>query len=81
MHSRKSLLFNNTDIWIKKNGDQDLDVTIGSFDSVELRELVVLYILRILNKKYGKHRMSLYRNDGLFFNTTVNLKLIESEKI
>ena len=24
MHSRKSLLFNNTDIWIKKNGDPDL---------------------------------------------------------
>ena len=24
MQSRKSLLFNNTDIWIKKNGDPDL---------------------------------------------------------
>ena len=40
MHSRKSLLFNNTDIWIKKNGDLDFDVTMGSFDGAELCELL-----------------------------------------
>ena len=40
MHSRTSLLFNNTDIWIKKNGDPDFDVTMGSFDDAELCELV-----------------------------------------
>ena len=31
MHSRKSLLFNNTDIRIKKNGDTDFDVMMGEF--------------------------------------------------
>ena len=65
MHSRKSLLFNNTDIWIKKNGDPDFDVTMGSFDGAELCELVDLYILHILGAKYGKHRKGLYRDDGL----------------
>ena len=65
MHSRKSLLFNNTDIWIKKNGDTDFDVTMGSFDGAELCELVGLYILHILGEKYGKHRIGLYRDDGL----------------
>ena len=65
MHSRKSLLFNNTDIWIKKNGDPDFDVTMGSFDGAELCELVGLYILHILGEKYGKHRIGLYRDDGL----------------
>ena len=30
MHSRKSPLFNNTDIWIKKNGDPDFDVEMAS---------------------------------------------------
>ena len=65
MHSRKSLLFNNTDIWIKKNVDPDFDVTMGSFDGVELCELVGLYILHILGAKYGKHRIGLYRDDGL----------------
>ena len=65
MHSRKSLLFNNTDIWIKKNGDPDFDVIMGSFNGAELCELVGLYILHILGEKYGKHRIGLYRDDGL----------------
>ena len=65
MHSRTSLLFNNTDIWIKKNGDPYFDVTVGSFDDAELCELVGLYILHILGEKYGKHRIGLYRDDGL----------------
>ena len=33
MHCQKSLLFNNTDIWIKKEGKKIFDVTMGSFDS------------------------------------------------
>ena len=65
MHSRKSLLFNNTDIWTKKNGDTDFDVTMGSFDGTELCELVGLCILHILGGKYAKHRIGLYRDDGL----------------
>ena len=65
MHSRKSLLFNNTDIWIKKKRDPDFDVTMGGFDGAQLCELVDLYILHILGEKYGKHRIGLYRDDGL----------------
>ena len=65
MYSRKSLLFDNTDIWIKKNGDTDFDVTMGSFDCADLCELVRLYILHILGEKYGKHRIGLCRDDGL----------------
>ena len=40
IHCRKSLLFNNTDIWIKKEGNKDFDVTMGSFDGAEVCELV-----------------------------------------
>ena len=66
MHSRKSLLFNNTDIWIKKNRDPNSDVTMGSFDGAELCELVGLYfILHILGEKDRKHKVGLYRDDGL----------------
>ena len=65
MHWRKSLLFNNTNIWPKKNGDPDFDILIGSFDCAELCELVGLYILHIWGEKYGKHRTGLYRDDGL----------------
>ena len=38
---------------------------MGSFDGAELCELVDLYILYILGEKYGKHRIDLYRDDGL----------------
>ena len=54
MHCRKSLLFNNSDIWIKKDGNKDFDVTMGSFDGAEIFKLVDLYILYILSTKYGK---------------------------
>ena len=65
MHSRRSLLFNNTNTWIKKTGDADFDVTMDSFDGAELCELVCLYILHILGEKYRKHTIGLYRDDGL----------------
>ena len=36
MHSRKSPLFNNTSVWIKREGCPDFDVTMGSFDGAEI---------------------------------------------
>ena len=36
IHSIKSLLFNNTDVWIKKNRDSDFDIIMGSFHRAEL---------------------------------------------
>ena len=65
MHSRKSLQFCNTDIWIKKKGAPDFDATIGSFDGTELCEQVALCTLHILGEKHEKHRIGLYCNDGL----------------
>ena len=65
MHCRKSLLFNNSDIWIKKDGNKDFDVTMGSFDGAKIYELVGLYILYILSTKYGEDLNGLYRDDGL----------------
>jgi hypothetical protein len=40
-HARKSLLFGNGKLWGKKDGSKRLfDVTMGSFDGVEICELV-----------------------------------------
>ena len=55
MHSKRSLLFNNTNLYIKRNEDPYFDVTLRSFDGAELCQLVDLYILQILGEKYGKH--------------------------
>ena len=37
MHSRRSLLFDEDSVWVKKN-NSNFDVTIGSYDGVELCE-------------------------------------------
>ena len=53
MHARKSLLFDKGTAWSKKDSDNTFDVAMGSFDEDEVCELVGLYILSILSRKYG----------------------------
>ena len=65
MHSRKSLLFADNKHWVKKEGDPDFDVTMGSYDGAELCELVGLYILYRLGQRFGVKRSGVYRDDGL----------------
>ena len=64
-HARKSLLFNNGKPWIKNNNSNLFDVTMGSYDGVEICELVGLFILNHLGKSFGKENIGLYRDDGL----------------
>ena len=72
MHCKQSLLFDRNTAWMKKDGDGTFDITMGSYDGAETCELVGLYILDILGKKFGKQNLGLYRDDGLaeFKNTT-----------
>ena len=65
MHCWKSLLFNNSDICIKKEGSKDFDVTIGSFEGTGICELVGLYILYRLSTKYGRTHNGICRDDWL----------------
>ena len=51
-------------MWIKKD-DPDFNVTMGSYDRAEVCELVRLYILDILTKKFVHNKIGLYRDDGL----------------
>ena len=37
---------------------------MGNFDGAELHELVGLYILHILDEKYGKDKVGLFYDDG-----------------
>ena len=53
-HARKSLLSNHGKPWIKNNNSNLFDVTMGSYDEVEICELVGLFILNPLGKKFGK---------------------------
>ena len=65
MHSKRSLLFNNEEAWVKKGDSKEFDITMGSFDGAETCELVGLFILNTLSNKFGKENIGLYRDDGL----------------
>ena len=40
---------------------------MSSYDGMELCELLVLYLVDLLTKEFGKQNISLYRADGLSF--------------
>ena len=52
-HARKSVLFNSTKPWIKRDSSSTFDVTMGSFDGAEICELVGLYVLNKLRTRFG----------------------------
>ena len=64
-HVRKSRLFNHGKPWIKNNNSDLFDATMGSYDGAEICELVDLFILNRLRKKFGKKNLGLYRDNGL----------------
>ena len=64
-HCRKSLLYNNNELWKKKNTESYLDLTMGSFDSAKICQLVGIHILPLLSNKLDKQSTGLYRDDGL----------------
>ena len=65
MHARKSLLFDKGTPWKKNDSDELFDVTMGSYDGAEICELVGLYTLSILSKRYGKQYTDRFWEDGL----------------
>ena len=40
MQSRKTLLFNNNEPWVKKTGEENYDVPMSCYDGTEVCELV-----------------------------------------
>ena len=56
--ARKSLLFNKDEIWVKKD-NSSFDVTMGSFDGAEIREIVGLYLLDKLSNLLGNENVGL----------------------
>ena len=65
MHTRKCLLFSGNEQWVKKEGNELFDVTMGSFDGAEVCELVGLYLLSKIDNALGNGSVGLYRDDGL----------------
>ena len=64
IHAKRTLIFNAKEPWTKKGNESGFDITMGSFDGAESCELVVCYMLSLLQSKYG-NCIGLYRDDGL----------------
>ena len=62
-HARKSLLFNDQQIWIKRDS-RLFNVMMEADDVAEVCELVGNYLLYELSKLYKKKDIGLYRDDG-----------------
>ena len=65
MQSRRTLLFNNKELSLKKSGNEEFDVPIRCFHGAGVCELVGVYILRLLRTIMRKENVSLYRGDGV----------------
>ena len=55
--ARKSLLFDGSNIWIKKQGRLS-DMSMGAYDVTEMCEFVGPYLLNVLSKKHTKKTIS-----------------------
>ena len=64
-HSRKALLFDSKDIWIKSSENPIFDVTMGSLDGAEVCEIVGLYLLDKVSLLLSKDNAGLHRDDRL----------------
>jgi hypothetical protein len=71
--------FYNQQAWTKKNNTTTFDVTMGSFDGAEVCELVGLFILNTLEKRFGKD-VGLYRDDGLVALRTTSGRLADKAR-
>ena len=72
LHSRKTLLFNDNEPWVKAGDSPMFEVAKGSYDGTEVCELVGFYILHKLTTAFPNGNVGLYRDDGqaAFRNTS-----------
>ena len=72
MHSRKTLLFWQDSTWVKKEGDEDFDISMGCYDDAKICKVVGIYMQNKLCKLMNKKDFGLYRDDrlGILRNTS-----------
>ena len=80
MQSQKTLLFGEKMPWVKKERDEDFDVTMGCYDGAEVCEIVGSYILNLLGNILDKDLVGLYRDDGLAIVRNLSGPEIERER-
>ena len=74
MHSRKTLLFDKDEPWVKRGDSPMFDVAMGCYDGAEVCELVGLYILHKLTSAFPDGNIGLYRDYGLAIFKNINTR-------
>ena len=80
MQSRKALLSQNSEPWVKKLGNENCDVPMGCYDGHEVHELAGSFILKKRISIVNKSDVGLYRDDGLGVFYNVSKPEIERKK-
>ena len=70
-HARKTVLYNDGEPWVKKEG-ASFDVTMGAYDGADVCEVICIYMLYLIGKKYNSKYIGVYREDGLAVFKSVN---------
>ena len=65
LNARRSLLYCKDTAWVKKEGNGEFDVTMGSNDGAETCEIVGLFLLYSIGEMFNKKDIGLYRDDDL----------------
>ena len=65
MQAKKTLLLHDGIPWVKRSGNEDFDMPMGSYDGAEVCELVGAFLLNNLSHVIDKTSVGLYRDDGL----------------
>ena len=78
-HAQKSVLYNDGERWARKEGDS-LSITIGGYDGAKVCELIGVYVLHLIGKKYDSKNIGLHRDDGLAVFKNVSEPASEKEK-
>ena len=63
-HPRESLLFHSSQPCIKRDRDT-FDITMRAYDGAEICDLLGIFKLSLLSKKYSCKNICLYGDDGL----------------
>ena len=63
-YSSKGFIYNNEIPRVKKEGN-GFDVTMRAYDGTEICELIGIFVLSLIGKKYDSENIGLYRDGGL----------------
>ena len=75
-HARKSLLFHSNQPWIKRDSDT-FDLLMGAYNDAEIHELLGIFMLSLLSKRFGSNNIGLYRDERLLVFKNINRREVE----